>query len=176
MRSLVFQKLRNAALGVAIFALVACAGTPMRAYPGPALPADQTALVKTGAYTDLVACDGTSVPGLTVAVLPGEHTIQLKPSDRQDRQDIKGYSWPYLFYSRVIGSVVFEAQAGHTYVAYVNLSAGPATEEAPSGTGFVWVGYIEDQTTHQRLAKTDKLPLEAEPRVPGGGLSSGPSH
>jgi len=167
MRSLVFQKLRNAALGVTIFALVACAGTPMKGYSGPALPADQTTLVRTGPYTNLLACDGTSVPGLSVAVLPGEHTIQLKPTYGQD---YRSYSWPFFFYSRVIGSLVFEAQAGHTYVANVNLLPAPSTEEAPSGSGFVWVGYIEDRTTHQRLAKTDKLPLEVEPRVPGGGF------
>jgi len=145
-------------------------------YTGPAKPADETAVVRSGAYTDIVAIDGTTTSSLSITVLPGEHTVVMKPS-----YPAGDNVWvtPYYFYSRVNGSVTFKAEAGHTYVAYARTSAGPSTEdqsaagyasmEDQSGSGFSWVGYIEDKTAHERVAKTERLALEAYPRSWGFG-------
>jgi hypothetical protein len=176
MRSSVFRHLKTLALVVAVFALSACAGTSMQGYSGPALPADQTAVVRSGPYTDLIASDGVSVPGMRVAVLPGRHTIVMKPSDNHDAW---GYG-AYFFYSRVTGSVEFTAEAGHTYLAYVNIGPAPeTTEESGMGyasaestdTGFTWIGYITDSTTGKKIDRTDRLALQAEPRGYPSGIA-----
>jgi hypothetical protein len=165
MTNMVFHNLRIVVLGLAAFALGACAGTPMQGYTGPVLPSDQTALVRSGPHTDIVTCDGVRVSGLSVAVLPGEHTIEMNLTDRPDTD---GYFGAYFFYSMGTGSVSFTAEAGHKYTVYVNAAPAPATEEEV-GTGYTWAGYIEDETTHKRLARTDRLPLGVEPRgYPGG--------
>jgi hypothetical protein len=169
MKDIVFRHLKTLALVVAVFALSACAGISTQGYSGPALPADQTAIVNSGAYTDLIASDGMKVSGMRVAVLPGRHTIVMKPSDNQDAW---GYG-AYFFYSRVTGSVEFTAEAGHTYRAYVAIGPAPdTTEESGMGyagagstdTGFTWIGYIADETTGKKIARTDRLALQAEPR------------
>ncbi len=77
-----FRHWKIMVLLVAVLALSACAGTT-KGYSGPILPADQTAVVRSGPYTDVVATDGVKVSGLRVALLPGKHTIEIKPSDNQ---------------------------------------------------------------------------------------------
>ena len=126
MNNMVFHNLKIVAMGMAFLAIGACAGTPMQGYTGPVLPADQTALVSSGPYTDLVACDGTRVPGLSVDVLPGKHAIEMKVSDQID---MYGYDGAYFFYSLGPGSATFTAEAGRKYVAYVNIAPEPAREE-----------------------------------------------
>ncbi len=153
-------------LALAFFAQTASAAA-VQGYAGPVKPGDETAVVRSGAYTDLVSYDGTKVSGLSVALLPGEHTVVMKPSyPTTSYQSMGGY----FLYSNVNGSVTFNAEPGHEYVAYVTTAAGPATEDQ-TGSGFTWVGYIQDKTTHQRVAATERLPLEAYPRVPYGGHS-----
>jgi hypothetical protein len=158
-------------LGIMVLALgllgqTACA-VATKGYTGPVKPADETAIVSSGPYTELVSTDGTKISGLKVALLPGEHTVVMKPSYSIDNSTYMG---AYFFYSNVNGSVTFNVEPGHRYVAYVTTSAGPPTEDN-TGTGFIWVGHIEDRTTHQKVAKTDRLPLEAYPRTPGGAGS-----
>jgi hypothetical protein len=155
---MVFHRLGIIALGMAALALAACAGSPMKGYTGPVLPAEQTALVKTGPYAELVACDGVKVSALRVAVLPGERTIEMKPSDQQLDYKRTGF----VFRSKVTGSVSFTAEAGHTYVAGVSIVAAPLTDE-DIGTGYTWIGTIEDETTHKRVKRTDRLPLDVLP-------------
>jgi hypothetical protein len=66
--------------------------------------------------------------------------------------------------------VTFTAQAGHKYLAYVDFVTSKAPAEE-SGTGFVWIGYVQDKSSGVRLAKTDELPLGAERRgYPGGSF------
>ncbi len=161
MRNMVFHNLRIVGLGVAVLALAACAGEAMKGYTGPVLPADQTALVTRGPYTDLVACDGTKVSGVGVTLLPGVHTIEMKPNNQQQNYTV-------LFHSTVIGSVSFTAEAGHRYLAYVSISPAPPTDEE-AGSGYTWTGIIEDKATHRKVARTDKLPLFVEP-VPAGQI------
>jgi hypothetical protein len=173
MRTPVFYQSKILALVLAFLVLGAFAVT-MRGYSSTALAAEQTAVLKSGAYTDVVAADGTKVPGLSVALLPGKHTIQMKPSDNQTTSQYG----PYYFYSWVTGSVEFTAEPGHTYVAYVKIAPTPATAQdsdvgypatGSTDTGFTWVGYITDETTGKRLAKTDRLTLQAQWRgYPGG--------
>jgi hypothetical protein len=168
MRASVFHRWKIMALVVGLLALTACAGTT-KGYSGPALPADQTSVVRSGPYTDLVATDGVRVSGLSVALLPGKHTIEFKPSDNQQTY---GYG-AYYFYSRVTGSIAVMAEAGRTYLAYVRIETAPATTDDSSAgyavdgstdTGFTWSGYITDEATGQILGRTDRLPLQAEPR------------
>jgi len=173
MRTSVFQHSKILALVVAFLVLSACTGV-MQGYSGRTLPAEQVAVVKSGAYTDLVAANGAKVSGLGVALAPGRQTIVMKPSDNQM---MWGYG-PYYFYSWVTGSVDFTAEPGHKYVAYVRIDTSPATTEdsdvaysttGPIDTGFTWVGYIVDETTGKRLGRTERLALQAEPRsYPGG--------
>ena len=172
-------------LAMMVFAIVFLVQTTSMAsqqgYAGPAKPADETALLKSGAYTEIVSVDGTKVSSLNVTVLPGEHTVVMKPSYPLDNV----YGTPYYFYSLVNGSVRFNADAGHTYVAYARTSAGPSTEDqsAPgyasedqTGTGFTWVGYIEDKTANERVAKTETLALQAYPYTYGYGGSAFTHH
>jgi len=172
-------------LAMTVFAMAFLAQTSMasqQGYAGPAKPADETALVRSGAYTEIVSVDGTKVSSLNVTVLPGEHTVVMKPSYPVDNN----YATPYFFYSLVNGSVTFKADAGHTYVAYARTSAGPSTEdqsaagyasmEDQTGSGFTWVGYIEDKTDHERVAKTETLALQAYPRTWGYGGSAFTHH
>jgi hypothetical protein len=157
MRNMVFHNLRIVVLGLAVLALGACAGTPMKGYTGSVLSADQTALVRIQFNTDLVAYDGTRVSDLSITVLPGEHTIELKPRESYEYQQ----QGPYFFYSLGTGSVAFTAEAGHKYLAYVNIATAPSTEDK-LGT-YTWAGYIDDETTHKRVAGTERLPLGVRP-------------
>ena len=151
-------------LGIMVLALVLLAQTASVAGAKESAPGE-TAVVKAGAYTELVSADGAKVSGLSVTLTPGEHTVAMKPSYPIDNYEFMG---AYFFYSQVNGSVTFNAEPGHKYVAYVDTTAGP-TKEDDMGTGFSWVGYIKDKTANQRVAKTEALPLQAFPRSPGSG-------
>jgi hypothetical protein len=170
--------IRNLEIGsfilMALMVLGSCSTAPTQVYSGPALPANQTALITSGFHTYLVSVDGVKVPGLSATVTPGTHTVVMRPAD--DLVTPYGYNQAYYFYSRVDGTVACVAQAGHTYRAEVNVG-NPRHEQEPgeeiSGTGFVWNGYIEDRTAETRVARTESMPLYAEPRgiptnAPGG--------
>ena len=152
-------------LAIFLVGLTACASTTTREYSGPELPADQTALVESGPYTEIEVVDGRAVGALKVAVLPGTHSVALRPSEHG--QPIRDY-W---FYSRSTGSVSFNAEAGHRYLVYVDFvpDEGPADEQ--KGSGYVWIGYVLDRATGKKIANTGKLPVGVEPRIwPGGTL------
>ena len=172
-------------LGIMVLALAfvapIAAAAPTQGSAGALGPADEAALVKSGAYTEVVSVDGAKVSGLSVRVSPGEHTLVMKPSYPTDNTT---YTGGYFFYSNVDGTVAFKAEPGHAYVAYANTYTAPSRDdqyavgsssaEDQSGSGFTWVGYIEDKTTHQRVAKTERLALEAYPRsysYGGGGAA-----
>ena len=158
-------------LGIMVLALAFFAQTASAAAAVESAAGD-TAVIRAGAYTELVSADGAKVSGLRVTLPPGEHTVVMKPSYPIDNYEFMG---AYFFYSLVNGSVTFNAEPGHQYVAYVSTTAGPTSEEN-MGTGFSWVGYIQDKTANQRVAKTETLPLEAYPRAPGGGGGTFMSH
>jgi len=131
----------------------------MKAYPGRALPADQTATIETGAYTQIEKCDGLKITSLKVAVLPGEHVIEMTPAEQGQPQ--RGY----LFYSSVTGSACFTAEAGQAYLVYVDFVAAsaPVTE---GGSGYEWIGYVQDRSSGKMIADTGRLPLKAQPVMP----------
>ena len=177
MKGKIFRHLKILVLVVAVIGLGACAGTTMQGYSGPVLPAEQTAVVKSGPYTDLVTVDGVRVSGRVVSLLPGKHTIVMRPSTSQTTY---GYNGAYMFYSNVDGSLDFTVEAGHTYLVYVNMGATPTatgdsalayTDFGPNDTGFSWVGYVTDETASKRLARTDRLALQAEPRAYPTGVA-----
>lgn len=171
------RSVEMAALVLAALSLAACAGAPTKAYTGPVLPAEQTALITSGFHTDIVSIDGIKVSGLSAVVPPGQHTIILRPGS--DLENPYGYSQAYTFYSLTDGSLNFTAEAGHKYLVDVNVGeARPEQNKSDnelSGTGFVWTADIRDQTKQTRVASTGELPLQAEPRGYGSGISSGPS-
>ena len=156
MSNSVFQRLGALAAVLALLASGACAYAPTRAYPGPALPAEQTAVVESGPYTDIVSADGVEVRGLSAALLPGNHTIAMIPVETG--QPNQGW----LFYSRVTGSVAFTAEAGHRYTAYVDF-VGQSVPGHEDYSGWSWFGCIQDKATGVRLARTERLPLGAYP-------------
>jgi hypothetical protein len=120
------------------------------------LPAEQTAVVESGPYTDIVSADGVKVAGLSVALLPGSRTIEMIPG--QTGQPDQGWA----FYSTVTGSVAFTAEAGHRYVAYVDFESQPVPGHEKY-SGWSWFGWIRDKTTGVKLASTGRLPLGAYP-------------
>ncbi|HEX2964584.1 MAG TPA: tetratricopeptide repeat protein [Syntrophorhabdaceae bacterium] len=86
-----------------VIGLLGCS-TTTRMYSGPALPENQTALVRGGDVSiNLVSCDGVKVTSSAIMVLPGEHTIEMSYSGSG------GYSINNTF-------TKFKAEAGHTYV------------------------------------------------------------
>jgi hypothetical protein len=142
---------------MALLAIGACAFTPMKGYPGPALPASETAIVEGAWRTDLVSVDGVKVPGFSVALLPGQHTIEMIPGEHEQRPN---YVW--VFHSPVAGSITFMAEAGRRYLAGVDFADRPAPGYEDYSK-WSWVGYIRDETTRAVAAWTGVLPLGAYP-------------
>ncbi|OPY63357.1 MAG: hypothetical protein A4E57_03810 [Syntrophorhabdaceae bacterium PtaU1.Bin034] len=146
--------------GILLLLLAACSPAVIKGYPGPTLPGNQTALVETGAYTVIEGFDGQRATGDAVVLLPGPHTLHIRPNEYQQPMS------QYWFYSPVIGSVNFNAEAGHTYRVYVDFVVAPGPVAEEKGSGFRWVGYILDRSTNRTIANTGLLPLDAEPRIP----------
>ncbi len=159
---MMLRKVMMAGLAAAFILTAACSQAVIKAYQGPELPADQTALIRTGAYTELVAVDGQLVrTQRNVAVLPGPHTVQFKIIENQEPMYDQ-----YWYYSYVNGEVNFTAQPGHTYMVSVSFVPSPDPLSGPKDSGFRWLGYMTDRTVNRVVARTDYLPLEAWPRVP----------
>jgi hypothetical protein len=131
----------------------------MKLYRGPALPADQTALVESGAHTHITRCDGLKITSLKAAVLPGEHVLEMAPAE--EGQPYRGY----LFHSTVTGSVGFDAEAGHAYTVHVDIVTA-STPVDEGGSGYEWIGYVRDRSSGKVVASTVSLPLEAYPMLP----------
>jgi hypothetical protein len=166
MKNTFIKHMKVAAVALVILTVKACANMPTQVYTGQALPSDQTALVESGSYTNIVSLDGQSISGLNAAVLPGTHTMEIKPDGQPYRE--------YLFWPRSNGLLTFAADAGHKYLVYVDFVSPPVPVEE-AGTGFVWIGYVQDERTGERIAKTDPLPLGVERReYPTGGNFSVP--
>jgi hypothetical protein len=148
-----------AALGILLLALTACATTLTKGYAGPALSGDQTALVESGPYTRIVKYDGMKLSSQNVAVLPGEHTVEMRLEEAEQP------NWEYFFYSGATGSVTFTAEPGHRYLVYINIVPAPGLADEERGSGYTWVGCIQDRSTGKKIASTSPLPLEADPRL-----------
>jgi len=149
-------------LGMVFLALASCAGT-RKGYPGPALPSNETAIIKTGAYARMLKCDDQAIgpSQLKVAVLPGKHTVEIGFLRRVRANRI--------LYSRLTGSVTFQAEAGHTYVADAELVIEKKWLGLAGGE-YDWQGYVKDQGTGQTIARTlEPLPVRTE-WIPYGPL------
>jgi hypothetical protein len=153
-------------LAVQFLGFTACSFGTTQWYGGQGKPANETAIIESGPYTNIEAIDGKAVTGLKIAVLPGTYQVSIKPGE-PDQQPLG----PYLFFSRVIGSISFNAEAGHTYMVYVNFLTEKKPADEIKGSGFVWVAYVVDQSAGKRIAQTDPLPLEAEHRGWPTGVS-----
>lgn len=154
-------------VGMLFLLLGSCAGA-MQRYSGPLLPADRTAIIKTGFYASMERCDDVR-PGpfqsSGIAVLPGKHTVEVA-----FRRQVLGNR---VLYSEVTGLVTFVAEAGHTYSVNANLVA----ESAFLGLikyNYDWRGYVVDQGTGETIAvTTDALPTRTE-WIPNAQLFSNP--
>ncbi len=149
---------RIAALGILLLALTACGTTLTKGYAGSDLPGDQTALVESGPYTHMVRYDGMKLSSPNVTVLPGQHTIEMRLAAGEQP------SREYFFHSGATGSVTFTAEPGHRYLAYINFVPVPGLADEESGSGYTWVGCIQDRSSGKKIASTSPLPLEADPR------------
>jgi hypothetical protein len=139
-----------------LLVLASCGGPSMRAYTGPELPVQQTAVVRAGAYAGIVRCDDVKIgPAQNkVSVLPGKHVIEMVM-----RRQIIGYRF---LYSDVIGSAAFVAQAGHRYLADVEL----VPQDKKLGliaSDYDWAGRVVDEGTGETMAvTTEPLPVKVE--------------
>ena len=141
--------------GIFLF-LASCGGLTLKGYTGPTLPADETAMVRSGAFANIVRCDGLELSSsqLKVAVLPGKHTIEMTM-----RRQMIGFK---LFHSDVIGSATFIAQAGRRYLVDVELVPqdkwlGVVASE------YDWAGRILDEGTGETMAvTTGALPVKVD--------------
>jgi hypothetical protein len=156
-----------ATVGIVLLALTACSTSATKEYAGPTLPSDQTALVESGPYTHIRGLDDQRIASLRVAVLPGAHTIEMRPAEQEQPYR------EYLFYSRVTGSAKFVAEAGHRYLAYVDFIPGPGPADEDKGSGYTWIGYVLDTSTGKKIANTERLALEVEPRSFPTGFPTG---
>ena len=146
MARLFFIGARLVLLGTAFLLTGSCAAT-MNGYPGPSLPASETALIKTGFDADMLSCDDVRLAPsyLNIAVLPGKHTVEISLR-RQWVAD-------KLVHSDVTASITFVAEAGHTYS--VNASVLPTKEWAGLvAHQYDWQGYVKDEGTGQTIAIT----------------------
>jgi hypothetical protein len=136
--------------------LASCAGTTTGGYTGPELPADQTAIVRAGAYANIVECDGLKLgpSRLKIAVVPGTHIVKMT-----FRRQVMGYKF---LYSGLVGSATFVAQAGHRYLVDVDL----VPQGKPLGfitSDYDWIGHIVDEGTGEAVAvTTEPLPVKVE--------------
>lgn len=119
----------------------------MKEYDGPEFPAHTTAVIESGVYADIESCDGMKLGSFQnkVAVLPGNHIIELT-FHTQSMGDT-------VFYSREAAFVTFNAEAGHTYVAYADTMGN-------SG----WIACIKDKKTDEKIVQSGVLPIEIEHR------------
>ena len=159
MKNTVCHNLRIVVLGVAVLALGASASAPIKGLTRYLLPADQTASFQERTQhgpSRVQRCPG--VRPRASLFCPGDHTIELKPTDIYEYQQ----QGPNFFYFRVTGSVAFTAEAGHKYLAYVNIATVPSTED--NSGAYTWAGLQskKDETTHKRVARTERLPLRGK--------------
>ncbi len=119
----------------------------LKGYDGPEFPAHTTAVIESGVYADIESCDGMKLGSFQnkVSVLPGNHMVELA-YHAQSMGDT-------VFYSREVAFVTFNAEAGHTYVAYADTMGN-------SG----WTAHIKDKKTGEQIAQSGVLPIEIEYR------------
>lgn len=141
--------------GIVSFLLASCAGSTLVGYEGPE-PPGAVAIVRSGAYATLVQCDESELgpSRLKVAVVPGEHVVRMGM-----RRQTLGNKF---FYSNVVGSARFLAEAGRTYVVDVELV--PVDKWLGLvASRYDWVGRVIDEETGEILAATgEPLPVRIE--------------
>jgi hypothetical protein len=133
-------------LGMVFLSVAGCSGVSMmKGYAGPDLPSAQTATISTGPLANIASCDGKRLTRLqsTVVVTPGSHTIGAKLAWTDDGRNV-------VYSSRGIGSVTFNAEAGHWYQvsAYMDYSSDS------------WTAVVADGGSHLRVASSQALHMD----------------
>ena len=115
----------------------------MRAYEGPELPGEETALIRSSHinpfnYAVIKEVDRKELPAnkVNVIVIPGLHSLRVDVSTFVEFVPVTGYT-RYSMGSRII---VINAQAGHVYLVHGIVKGGIA---------FAW---ITDKETGQVVA------------------------
>ena len=117
----------NRLFGCLLFSLALCAGCAHQSYEGDTKSTEETAVIN-DSYTgsmrsdraQILAVDGDSFGGARpeqVDVLPGEHSVSIycwHGFFARDRHGLQGR----------VGSVSFDAQAGHEYQVFCSTSNG----------------------------------------------------
>ena len=139
-------------LGIASFLTCACASATMKGYTGPDLPASQTATIMAGPLANIVSCDGVRLSGFQahVNILPGSHTIDASFAWIDNGGNV-AYS------SRAIGSVTFNAEAGHDYKVAAEMDYSSDS----------WMVVVSDIGSHARIVQSKALPMDVYLRPRG---------
>jgi hypothetical protein len=135
---------------------VSCSGLTMKGYEGPGLPAQDVAVFNSGSYTHVERVDGTRVRSLyvNVAVPPGTHTIEVS--------FVRHIVGAKLLYPAQTATTKVFAEPGHRYMVQAEAIPG-ALWMGIVPLSFKWVAHVTDQTTGERVAETETLPLSVEP-------------
>ena len=121
------------------------AGDPWLAYPGPSLPREQVALIKTSGIRDyfseayIFRINDIAVEkiGGNIEALPGTHTLEVSVTQRLGGPaSLLGT----LSEKRARGNITLDAEAGHVYIVDGRVVDGQAA---------LW---IEDENTRQVVA------------------------
>ncbi|HVN96689.1 MAG TPA: tetratricopeptide repeat protein [Syntrophorhabdaceae bacterium] len=117
-------------LTVSVLLISSCAVAPYKAYTGPDLPPDETALIERASIDIAIkSCDGTEVTSDAVTVLPGDHTLEMS------------FNEVGRYYARNTCFLKFTVEAGHTYRIDKRFSSIPETYE----------GFVVDQNTGKQV-------------------------
>ena len=133
-------------LGMLFLSVAGCSGVSMmKGYAGPDLSPAQTATISAGSQTDIISCDGKKLGQFQsgVVVTPGTHTIDAALAWRDDGGNV-AYS------SSALGSVTFNAEAGHWY--QVSASMDYSSDS--------WTAVIADTGSHAKVAVSQALHMD----------------
>lgn len=121
-------------------------GKRMKGYNDPVATVITTALIENGVYADIISCDYQQLVSTdnSITVIPGRHTVELALRVQQ-----MGY---YAVYSRETALVSFNAEMGHSYVAYAEIIGNES-----------WIARIKDKMTNEQCTQSSILPVVIEP-------------
>ena len=140
---------------IALFVISACSGSQNRPFSATGPDGGTKATIRSGPHTWVEGVDGQRVKAssLSVVVTPGSHILSVGFVSRT-----VGFK---LLYAAGNASLPLVVQAGHRYTVY--------TEEVPESEwanlivwSYNWVAYVRDDSSGERIAQSEPLPLREE--------------